>query len=170
MYTQWHARKCAGRIYSVVLLSSDSKAGTDVRDAHVKPAKPPHNLGWLCWQNRPGNRQPWLFPALACKRKDIHIKLPLHSDVFYSSIAKHHRNTIQTNLRSERKMEQQLVLSKAPLSKGICTNTFCLAGNVPLEKVPISSLSFLQLSLHCSFVKLPTPVSPQRWCDLFISM
>lgn len=33
------------------LLSSASKAGTDVRDAHRKPAQHLHNLGWLRWQS-----------------------------------------------------------------------------------------------------------------------
>lgn len=59
-------------------------------------------------------------------------------------------------------MEGQLVLSEGPLSHGVCSNPFC-SGTIPLEKAPLSSLSFLQLSLSCSLlVKLPAPVSPDE--------
>lgn len=70
MYIQWYARKYsfAGRIYSMTLLSSVSKAGRDVRDARRKPAQPLHSRGWLRCQSTantalgmgsPGCFQPW---------------------------------------------------------------------------------------------------------------
>jgi len=69
---------------------------------------------------------------------------------------------IQTDLRSEGKMERQLFLSDAPVSNGVCSNPVCSVGKVPPEKVPHFQLAFSQLSLRCSlFVRLRAPVSPR---------
>lgn len=88
-----------------------------------------------------------------------------HSGGFYSAAAKHLRKRIETDLKSERKMEGQLVLIEAPLSNVVSSSPFC-SGTAPVEKAPLSSLSFLQLSLHCSLlVKLPY-WHPCLQCDL----
>ena len=102
------------------------------------------------------------MPALVCRKKDSHIVLPSHSDIFYPSISKRCSKMIQTDLRSEGKMERQLFLSDAPVSNGVCSNPVCSVGNVPPEKVPHFQLAFSQLSLRCSlFVRLRAPVSPR---------
>lgn len=151
------------------LLSSASKEGRNVRYACRKPAQPLHSLGWLHCQSttnaalgigRPSCFQPWhveRFPhcALITFRWVLlcSCKTPQKKDPSWS-------HEWKKNGRATR----QLVLSEAPLSNGVCSNPFC-SGTVPLEKAPLSSLSFLQLSLRCSlFTKLPA-VCVSR-CDL----
>lgn len=81
-----------------------------------------------CW------KQPGLFLALVCRRKDSLVALPSHSEAFYSSVVKQPRKIIQTDLVSERPVEWQLFLSWAPLSNGVCLNLFCSTWDIPPEK------------------------------------
>lgn len=102
-------------------------------------------------------KQPGLFLALVCRRKDSLVALPSHSEAFYSLVVKQPRKIIQTDLGSERRIEWQLFLSWAPLSNGVCLNPFCSAWDIPPEKAPFPAPLSPQLPLRCSL--LPAPVS-----------
>lgn len=157
MYIQWHTRKYsfAGRIYSMTLLSSVSKEGRDVRYTCRKPAQPLHSLGWLHCQSiinaalgigSPGCFQPWRVERFP------HCALITFRWVLFCSC-----KTLQKkdpNWTQEWKKNGRAACFEWGSFIRWCPNPFC-SGTVPLEKAPLSSLSFLQLSLCCSlFMKL----------------